>query len=569
VADAKISALPSATSPLAGTEVLPIVQSGTTDKVTAADLLRQSGQTVTTSNPVLSLAQTWNDGAVTFTGWLLNVTDTASASASLLMNLQTGGVSQFNVTRAGTGTFVGSVNAVNYFASGGLIISGDTVLVRDAANTLAQRNGTNAQIFNIYNTYTDSSNFERFAIKAQSGNDVRLQTEKAGTGTARSLVFGTDASVRWLIGATSGHFLAGADNTYDIGASGATRPRNLYVGTKLSVSNAALGSNALDVFTATAGTIAAFQSGAAANGNNLMAVYGGTATGTVTALFMQGDISTSWVNQLYNSGAGSAKYSSLVNGAGDPYISFEVNGVTTWSAGLDNSDADAFVVSQNSALGSNNGLRIATDGVATLYNNLLFGTDNTYDIGASGATRPRDIYAANSLNSGNTVVAGGAIVAGAYVVAGSSWYLGWSGRSSMYSPSDGVITISNNAVSDFSRLQFGGTTSSFPSLKRSGTEIQARLADDSGDATLTAGTLKSGGSALIGVGTAIPAGGNNGIGFKGTSATNFGVFFGSGAPTLSAAKGSLYLRSDGSGTTDRFYINTDGGTTWTAGTTAA
>jgi hypothetical protein len=33
---------------------------------------------------------------------------------------------------------------------------------------------------------------------------------------------------RWRIN-SSGHFLAGADNSYDIGASGATRPRNLYV----------------------------------------------------------------------------------------------------------------------------------------------------------------------------------------------------------------------------------------------------------------------------------------------------------------------------------------------------
>lgn len=38
MADTKISALPSATTPLAGTEVLPIVQGGTTDKVSVADL---------------------------------------------------------------------------------------------------------------------------------------------------------------------------------------------------------------------------------------------------------------------------------------------------------------------------------------------------------------------------------------------------------------------------------------------------------------------------------------------------------------------------------------------------
>jgi hypothetical protein len=54
-----------------------------------------------------------------------------------------------------------------------------------------------------------------------------------------------------------------------------------------------------------------------------------------------------------------------------------------------------------------------------------------------------------------------------------------------------------------------------------------------------------------------------------SSATNFGVFFGSGAPTLAAAKGSLYLRSDGTTTNDRAYINTNGSTTWTALTTVA
>jgi hypothetical protein len=64
-------------------------------------------------------------------------------------------------------------------------------------------------------------------------------------------------------------------------------------------------------------------------------------------------------------------------------------------------------------------------------------------------------------------------------------------------------------------------------------------------------------------GTAIPAGGTAGAGLLVSSTANFGVFFGSGAPTLTAAKGSLYMRSDGSSTTTRAYVNTDGGTTWT------
>lgn len=48
-----------------------------------------------------------------------------------------------------------------------------------------------------------------------------------------------------------------------------------------------------------------------------------------------------------------------------------------------------------------------------------------------------------------------------------------------------------------------------------------------------------------------------------------GQYAGTGAPTFSAAKGSTYVRVDGSSTSTRMYINTDGGTTWTNFTSAA
>jgi len=47
------------------------------------------------------------------------------------------------------------------------------------------------------------------------------------------------------------------------------------------------------------------------------------------------------------------------------------------------------------------------------------------------------------------------------------------------------------------------------------------------------------------------------------------IYSDAGAPAFVAAKGSLYLRTDGSSTSTRAYINTDGNTTWTAVTTAA
>lgn len=54
-----------------------------------------------------------------------------------------------------------------------------------------------------------------------------------------------------------------------------------------------------------------------------------------------------------------------------------------------------------------------------------------------------------------------------------------------------------------------------------------------------------------------------------TLAVGPNVYYGSGAPTITAPQGSLYLRSDGSSTSTRMYINTTGSTTWTAVTTAA
>ena len=47
------------------------------------------------------------------------------------------------------------------------------------------------------------------------------------------------------------------------------------------------------------------------------------------------------------------------------------------------------------------------------------------------------------------------------------------------------------------------------------------------------------------------------------------IGFGSGAPTVSLPQGSLYLRTDGSSTSTRAYIATNGAGTWTAITTAA
>jgi len=59
--------------------------------------LTMTGATVTTSHPVFDLSQTWNAGGVTFTGWKFNVTETAYALGSKLVDVQIGGTSCFRI----------------------------------------------------------------------------------------------------------------------------------------------------------------------------------------------------------------------------------------------------------------------------------------------------------------------------------------------------------------------------------------------------------------------------------------------------------------------------------------
>ena len=84
---------------------------------------------------------------------------------------------------------------------------------------------------------------------------------------------------------------------------------------------------------------------------------------------------------------------------------------------------------------------------------------------------------------------------------------------------------------------------------------------------VTGTTVTATGNVTADSATAVVAGGA--AAFLATSTANLGIYFGSGAPTVSAAQGSLYLRTDGSSTSTRAYINTDGATTWTNITTAA
>ncbi len=121
----------------------------------------------------------------------------------------------------------------------------------------------------------------------------------------------------------------------------------------------------------------------------------------------------------------------------------------------------------------------------------LTATDNTFDIGQSGATRPRNVYVGTDVIAGGLVTAGTEVRAGTNVQAAATGQLYWSGRTILTAPADGTMLATNTAGTAFTRFMLGGTTSSFPSIKRNGTGIDLRLADDSAYANLAAGSLTS------------------------------------------------------------------------------
>jgi hypothetical protein len=128
-----------------------------------------------------------------------------------------------------------------YFASDGTVgftnsatnsyATVDVALRRDAANTLALRNGTAAQTFRVYNT-TDGTNSEFLSVNWATTNIASIGVGTAGTGAPQILRFTSARS--------------GADTAWEFRSTASTSPRIVFAGTDRSVTLSAE-SNMLNV----------------------------------------------------------------------------------------------------------------------------------------------------------------------------------------------------------------------------------------------------------------------------------------------------------------------------------
>lgn len=121
--------------------------------------------------------------------------------------------------------------------------------------------------------------------------------------------------------------------------------------------------------------------------------------------------------------------------------------------------------------------------------NRIFDSTDELNLGtaaeAGSATSVGDVIVGGALEVDGVLYADGNITLPA---AGSITY---ATRGTETRPADGRVLVLNTAGTSFDLYQFGGTTSSFPALKRSGPNLEVRAADDSGYSGIFATSLIS------------------------------------------------------------------------------
>jgi hypothetical protein len=243
MANVKISGLPAATTPLAGTEVLPIVQGGTTDQVSVADLtvgraISAASLTLTTTPLATSNGGTGST-STTYCSLTTNVTGTLPvANGGTGITSLGAGVA----TWLGTPTSANLISAVTDETGSGALVFGTSPTVNDptvtnytesvvaigtvsSSHTLALTNGTVQTA-----TLTASTACTFTMPTATAGKSFILllkQAASTGNGTA------TFTGVKWgtagapTITATAGKmdiltFVADGTNWYGSIAQGYT-----------------------------------------------------------------------------------------------------------------------------------------------------------------------------------------------------------------------------------------------------------------------------------------------------------------------------------------------------------
>ncbi len=179
-----------------------------------------------------------SDGVFTVPQGLLSLASSTLQNFTALQSTSTNATTTnlFSTTASSTNLFGRFVNVAETLSFGG---PADVVLSRFSANVLQLKNGSASQSFRIYG---DTTNYTHFT---QVNGAMTMQSVGGGGTLAfqanSNLIFAPGDSTSWIMTGTGGHLVASLDNTHDIGALNATRPRTGYFGTSIISPTAGIG----------------------------------------------------------------------------------------------------------------------------------------------------------------------------------------------------------------------------------------------------------------------------------------------------------------------------------------
>ena len=331
------------------------------------------------------LTDTWNAGGTTFTAIKMNATDTASAAASMLIDLQIGGTTQFHVLKSGavhtkrSNYNITNTNAASILVSNYSLTGSDATSMFDLAGTWNTSGTPTALKLNVTDTASAAGSL---LIDLQVGGTSQFKVAKGGRITAQTLTIGlggqTAVATNTALGfeTLNSASLSGTESVgvgYRALLNNTTGNYNTAVGAYASrqnttgINNAAVGGSAL-------------QNTTTGGGNTAMGAYALLENTT-------GFNNSAYGTQALNSNNAGAQSSAFGNSALERFVSTGNQTAIGYRAlrGGDATPANNTGV-QNIAIGFQAG-----DAITTGNTNLVIG----YDIDVDSATDNNQINIAN------------------------------------------------------------------------------------------------------------------------------------------------------------------------------
>jgi hypothetical protein len=378
--------------------------------------------TITSSDSILSAIQKLNGNIGALTTGVSSVNGLTGAVTLTTSNIAEGTNLYYTEARVNANTNVAANtaarhNAVTIGTANGLSLS-TQVLSLGLAST-STTGALSSTDWNTFNNKTSNTGTVTSVGLSSATSGVTIgSTPITTSGTITLAIATASGSQQGLLSSTDWTTFNNKQNalTNPVTGTGTTNYLPKFTGAS-TIGNSAItddGTTVTLVSRALSGTSATFSSSLTVQGNGTgLATLGGSSSGLVNSLILNNTSNTSGSDAVLTAKVGGAS-------GGNPYSRYEISGVTTWFAGVNNAASDSYVIAGDAGIGAGTLLTLNASGNLGLgVTPSAWSTGNTLDIntkgslhtsGAVGLLLGRNVYYDGSYKYKATGVATGLIM---------------------------------------------------------------------------------------------------------------------------------------------------------------